>query len=323
MIIIRKLLTALFCFLLLLNTVGLIPSRAATPESKVGAVTTQGGRLNVRKAADSRSAVLATLKKGSYITLISKSGKWWQVEYDNGKFGYCHSDYITPVEGTPMRVSTNGDILNVRSGPGTSYSRIAKLPHGQIVLLRSADNGWSRILYNGTQLGYVSSRYLSSAENNDIYSAISLAVPSYKQTDSRWASYPIGTTGGTIGKIGCVTTGIAMLESYRTGTTIYPDEMAKKLSYSAGGAVYWPNWYFVYHDYSLQHIYNLLQQGKPVLLGAKLSSGRQHWVVVTGFKGGSSLTADSFTIHDPGSNSRTNLQQFFNVFPNFYKYFHY
>jgi hypothetical protein len=65
-----------------------------------------------------------------------------------------------------------------------------------------------------------------------------------------------------------------------------------------------------------------LKQGKPVLLGAKNVYGSQHWVVITGFAGGS-LTAANFTIHDPGSNSRTSLQQFLNVYPNFYKYFYY
>ena len=60
-----------------------------------------------------------------------------------------------------------------------------------------------------------------------------------------------------------------------------------------------------------------------MLFGAKNASGSQHWVVVTGYTGGSSLSASGFTIHDPGSHSRTNLQQFLNAYPTFYKYFHY
>jgi len=64
------------------------------------------------------------------------------------------------------------------------------------------------------------------------------------------------------------------------------------------------------------------EQGKPVLLGATNQYGSQHWVVVRGFTGGD-LTPANFTIHDPGTYSRTTLQQFLNVYPNFYKYFHY
>lgn len=305
---------------------------AADKTSHVGAVTTGGGSLYVRKTAG--GTILTALKKGSYVTLIEKTGSWWKVEYADNKYGYCYADYITPVEGTPVQVDTDGDVLNVRSGPGTSYSRIATLLHGDIVMLRSSSDGWSRVLYHGTKLGYVSSRFLidagnsgsgNSGSNTAGYAAISVQVPSYKQTDSRWASYPIGTKGGTIGTIGCATTGIAMMESYRTGTTIYPPDMAKKLSYTAGGSVYWPSHYKVTTtdaDY-LSKIYSSLQQGKPVLLGAKTAGGRQHWVVITGFTGGSTLSPAGFTIHDPGSNSRTNLQQFLSSFPYFYKYFTY
>ena len=167
-----------------------------------------------------------------------------------------------------------------RSGPGTSYSKIATNTHGNTVMLLSAANGWIRVLYHGTKLGYVSSQYLAGVSEG--YSAVSISVPSFKQTDSRWASCSIGTTGGTIETIGCATTAIAMMESCRTGTTVYPNAMAKKLSYTADGSVYWPSHYTVSTSTGyLTAIYNLLKQGKPVLFGAKARSGRQHWVVIT------------------------------------------
>lgn len=293
-------------------------------DSAVGAITTGGGRLYVRSSPSAGSTILSALPKGSYVTLISKSGNWWYVEYGDGRFGYCHADYITPVEGQPVKVHTGGNVLNVRSGPGIHYSRIDTVPHGTIVLLRSSVSEWSRILYHGTKLGYVSSQYLSTFSSEG-YSGVSLAVPSFKQTDRRWSAYPIGTAGGTMGTIGCATTGIAMMESYRTGSVIYPDAMAQKLTYTSGGSVYWPSHYRITTSSVgyLAHIYSLLQQGKPVLLGCKTPQGRQHWVVITGFTGGNTLTADRFSIHDPGSSSRSNLQQFLNAYPVFYKYFSY
>ena len=72
----------------------------------------------------------------------------------------------------------------------------------------------------------------------------------------------------------------------------------------------------------MRRIYQQLKAGKPVLFGGKNSYGGQHWVVITGFTGGS-LTASNFTIQDPGSNSRVTLQHFLNVYPMFYKYFYY
>ena len=295
-------------------------ARAATTSSKAGAVTTSSGKLNVRSQASSASSAVASLNKGSYITLISKSGSWWKVEYAKGKYGYCHGDYITIVQGTPVTVATSSGALNVRSGAGTSYSKVASLGKGEVVILLSTSNGWSRVLYHGTKTGYVSAQYLSG-----YYSAVSLSVPNFKQTDSRWASTTIGSSGKTFAQIGCATTAVAMMESYRRGTTVYPDAMSKELTYTASGNLYWPSHYTTVTNSSgyLSAIYDKLKQGRPVLFGAVNSYGSQHWVVITGYTGGTSLTASGFTINDPGTWSRTNLQQFLSAYPTFYKYFYY
>ena len=153
------------------------------------------------------------------------------------------------------------------------------------------------------------------------YRAISLKVPDYKQTDSRWANKKIGSTKYTIGQIGCTTTALAMTESYRTGKTVYPDTMESRLSYSSGGSLYWPNNYSATTNFTnyMQTVYNLLAQGKPVIVGAKKANGSQHWVVVTGYTGASALKPTAFKINDPGTASRTNLGQFFTEFPYLHK----
>lgn len=312
----RILILILIC--MLFAAVLILPARAASLDSRAGAVTTSGGRLNVRALPDSGSAVVATLNKGNYITLISKSGSWWKVEYGAGKYGYCHSDYITIVQGTPVTVNTGA--LNVRSGPGTSYDRTATVYNGEVVILLNTSNGWSRILYHGTKTGYVSAKYLSN-----YYAPVSLWMQNFKQMDARWADTQIGTSGKTMAQIGCATTAIAMLESHRVGRAITPDEMARNLKYTPSGSVYWPSHFASVNNASglFSSIYARLQQGKPILFGASNVYGKQHWVVITGYTGGSSLTASGFTIRDPGSYSRTNLQQFLNEYPNFYKYFFY
>lgn len=310
----------------ILLTVGMfflpVQAQAATENYQVGMVSLTSGRLHVRSSNSTSGAVIATLHHGSYVTLTAKSGSWWRVEYADGKYGYCHADYIKTALGDPAMVNISSGVLNVRQGAGTGYRKIGSLPKGKMVFVLSSSGGWSRILYHGTKTGYVSSQYLTSSGSS--YSAVSLKVPSYKQTDSRWAHVTIGNSGKTIAQIGCATTGIAMMESYRTGTAIYPDVMSQKLSYSSSGNVYWPSHYTVVTDSGnyLSKIYQRLKEGKPVLLGAKNAAGSQHWVVITGFAGGNSLTASKFTINDPGSSSRTTLQQFLNVYPHFYKYFY-
>ncbi len=297
-------------------------AEAATLDSTAGIVHTTTGRLNIRSSSSTKSTVLTSVSKGSYLTLLSQSGSWWRVEYAKGKYGYAHADYIRQASGTAASVRVQSGNLNVRSGGGISYAIQARLPHGENVIILSEANGWSKVLYHGNKIGYVSSNYLLKRQ---AYPAISLSMPSLKQNDSRWANVLIGSSGKTIGQIGCTTTAIAMIESYRTGKTIYPDAMSKKLSYSSSGDLYWPSDYQVVlsnTDY-LAKMYEQLKLGKPILFGAKTTAGRQHWVVVNGYTGGDQLTASGFTILDPGSNTRVNLQQYLNAYPVFYKYFYY
>ena len=69
-------------------------TEAATADSRAGVVTTASGKLNVRSSPSSGAAVAASLNRGSYVTLIARSGDWWKVEYAKGKYGYCYAGYI-------------------------------------------------------------------------------------------------------------------------------------------------------------------------------------------------------------------------------------
>ena len=317
--IIRKSIAYIFIIFLLFSMIA--PHRvSAAEEARAGTVSVEIGPLRVRKSDSTSSAVVATLNKGSYVTLISKEGVWWRVEYARGRYGYCHGNYIHTVSVTAQRVSTQGSPLRVRTGAGTGYSRITSLDNGTSVLVLSQKDGWSRILFDGTKTGYVSSKYLSSQQK---YTAVSLNVPHYYQTDNRWANVKLGASGKTIGQIGCTTTALAMMESYRQGKTIYPNTMAKSLQYTSGGSLYWPaNYVGVTDKLNLTEIYNLLRSGKPVIVGYYGSTG-QHWVVVYGYVGGNTLVESGFLINDPASPARENLSQLRGKYPNFHKYVYY
>ena len=58
------------------------------------------------------------------------------------------------------KVEADGSVLNMRSGPGTSFDRTRKIPDGTKVKLTGMDSGWFKIEYNGGQ-GYVSSEYIA------------------------------------------------------------------------------------------------------------------------------------------------------------------
>lgn len=304
-----------------------VTSAAAGAEATAGVVSTVSSPLMVRRAASVESAVAATLAKGSTVTLISQSGSWWYVEYSAGKYGYCHASYITQLSSSRAGyVATASGPLNIRTGGSAASPVAAQLSKGTGLVILSENNGWSRVLYGGTATGYANSQYLADYANTQTaaattYKAITLPVPDYKQYDSRWASLKVGKSGKTLSTIGCVTTAIADLESYRQGSSsVTPATMLYRLSYNASGDVYWPGDYLNYtgSDY-LSMLYRQLSAGKPVILGSKTSAGRMHWVVVKGYTGGSTLTASGFLINDPGSNYRTTLAALMKEYPYFYK----
>ena len=302
-----------------------INSSATSPEPKAGIVTLSSGWLNIRSSGSSSSQSIGKLQNGDYVTLISKSGAWWYVEYSDGKFGYCSATYLKEISSQIKYVNVSSGTLNIRSGAGSTYDKIGSLQKNESVLVLGKSGNWSKILFGGNRIGYVSTWYLSDKVNTSVNNAVKLNVPSYKQTDSRWANVIIGNSGKRMADIGCVTTGIAMMESYRLGYTIYPDAMSKKLKYTSSGSVYWPSNYTAVTsktDY-LNNILKLLKSGKPVLFGAKNRYGGQHWVVIVGFTGGDTVNASKFIVNDPGSKNRTTLQDLLNTHPNFYKYFYY
>lgn len=301
-----------------------------SPDAKAasaGKVQTKSTALNVRKTKEGSSAVIGNLKKNSHVTLVSKAGNKWKVEYKNGKYGYCHEDYIKVVSEKVRYVNITSGVLNVRSKANTSSSIKDKLKKGEEVIVLSSSDGFSKILYYGTKTGYVKSSYLSSEKPKSNTEKITLSVPSYKQTDSRWKNIKIGTQGDTIGSSGCTTTCLSMTESVRTKKTVTPADMAKKLTYAPAGWLYWPNNYNVEYTSAstyLSAVYKVLKSGKPVIVGSKKTNGSQHWVVVTAYSGTpSSLKASDFSINDPGSNTRTKLSQFISAYPELYKIAYY
>lgn len=64
---------------------------------------------------------------------------------------------------TTMYVNTPGDTLNLRKGPGNSYTSISKLKHATAVGVAKSSNGWSHIRVNGV-VGYVATSYLKASK---------------------------------------------------------------------------------------------------------------------------------------------------------------
>ncbi|AQX27614.1 MULTISPECIES: SH3 domain-containing protein [unclassified Bartonella] len=58
--------------------------------------------------------------------------------------------------------------LNFRTGPSTQYALLGWIPINQSVSIRTCKGNWCQIDYN-SRTGWVSSRYLSFKNGNDLY----------------------------------------------------------------------------------------------------------------------------------------------------------
>ena len=140
-------------------------SIANTTDSYASEIRITTERVHFRKGAGTSYTSMGVLDKGTKVDYISQSGSWTKVEY-NSKTGYIHSDYLKKGESTSTTTTkyvTPSNGLNVRKGPGTSYSKITTLSKGTEVTVYSTSNGWSKIKASGVE-GYVSSEYLSSTK---------------------------------------------------------------------------------------------------------------------------------------------------------------
>ena len=284
----------------------------------LGAAALDGGTvrvnsaLNVRSAPTTASAVRGKLQAGRSVTLYEKSGNWWRIGYAGGS-GYVYAAYIEEQHLAVRYVRTYGGNLHVRAAASTASAVIDSLPNTSAVLILGVEGNFARVLLPDERTGYVSRDYLVIAAPTVGSDAVTLAVPSYKQYDSRWASRRLPGSGEKLSTHGCAVTALAMAESYRTGETVTPTDILAAERFTANGAIYWPTTY-TWGDASLATVRAALLAGKPVILHVQKANGSTHFVTVYGFTGGA-LDAANFRILDPGSESRTTLA----VYPNIVK----
>lgn len=130
--------------------------------------------LNVRTGAGTKYSIIKTVAKGTKLEKISQSNGWAKVKLDNNKIGYCSAAYLQEAkvqsnvtsnnQSTTKTYYVNTDLLNVRTGPGTSYGLYKKVYKGEsIKVVERRSDGWSKVDIGGKYY-YVSSQYLSETK---------------------------------------------------------------------------------------------------------------------------------------------------------------
>lgn len=141
--------------------------------ASIGSATVTADSLRMRSGADTDSAVVTQAPKGAQVSVEEDAGNgWYKVTY-GGKTGYMSGEWLsvsltdgaiiqdepTPQTSEPeqQRGLITASVLNVRSGPDTTYEKVATLRGGMVVnIVADAGNGWYQI-----ESGYVSAEYVT------------------------------------------------------------------------------------------------------------------------------------------------------------------
>lgn len=144
--------------------------------------TITGGWLRLRSQPAYDSQTVASYYTGTKVEVLGASGEWYHVRLSDGNTGYMHRDYLvsaTPggsiqaenelpaAEGIPATVvSSNGNGVRLRTGPGTQYRMLELLPVGSPVTVLESGIYWSKVSVSG-HTGYLMSHFLSPLESID------------------------------------------------------------------------------------------------------------------------------------------------------------
>ena len=144
--------------------------------------TVTGSYVNLRKGPSTSDPIVATVTAGTQLPVLEKLSGWCKVAY-NESSAYISSDYFATSDsgssgdsdagGSSSAVTVTGtgtvkyDVVNLRSGPGTTYSIVAVLLLGRELKVTAEVNGWYRVDYNGTE-AYVSKELLSLSDGSVI-----------------------------------------------------------------------------------------------------------------------------------------------------------
>lgn len=121
--------TTLFLTLILLLSL-------AYPAAAAGAKI-NGSVVNVRSGPGATYGIAGTLYKDTEVEILQQSNGWNQIKYGS-LTGWVSASLLTP----DITVKVTGEYVNLRSGPGTTYSVLGQVTRGDVLTLIDAVDNW-------------------------------------------------------------------------------------------------------------------------------------------------------------------------------------
>ena len=179
------------------------PSNTVTSTTGTAGTVKCSSSVNLRSEANTSSSILAELKNGTAVTVVSTANGWCKVTY-SGKTGYIKQDYVSTTGSVSNNTSAStgtaavvkcSSTVNFRSAASTSSTILGELKNGTAVTVLSTSNGWSKVSYAG-KAGYISADYLVTASSGTAISpsntAASVSISAKRQSVLNYAAQFLG-----------------------------------------------------------------------------------------------------------------------------------
>lgn len=153
------------------------PKRAALKEPTVallpGAAEVAVDNLNVRGQAGLKGEVVASLKKGEVVAVMSQinlakhetgePAQWAKIALPASTHVWVHTSFIDPATKTvePKK-------LNLRAGPGENFSVLGVIEHGTAVKEITSKGAWTEIAPPESACGFVAAMYLKQIASGSL-----------------------------------------------------------------------------------------------------------------------------------------------------------
>ena len=196
----------------------------------------------LRKGPAATFGSVATLSKGTKVTVVTKGSNWSYVTTSSGN-GYLRrsglsSKYVAPSKKkapyTAYIVSPNSKKVNVRRGAGNGYSLVKQAEPGAKVTVISRGTKWSKITIDGIN-GYVLNTYLSKTKPATATTATGAVTTAKTHT-----AYIVSDNGKKVNVRRRAGTGYAVNGQLEPGTkvTVIEDSGSPNWSHISSGSVY-------------------------------------------------------------------------------------
>ena len=179
------------------------PSNTVTSTTGTAGTVKCSSSVNLRSEANTSSSILAELKNGTAVTVVSTANGWCKVTC-SGKTGYIKQDYVSTTGSASNNTSAStgsaavvkcSSTVNFRSSASTSSTILGELKNGTAVTVLSTSNGWSKVSYAG-KTGYISADYLVTASSGTAISpsntAASVSISAKRQSVLNYAAQFLG-----------------------------------------------------------------------------------------------------------------------------------